>query len=198
MRETITAPHRNTDAGEEIPCAVRLKLPDSTRIHPVFNVSLLIHYKDPVSDPQAIRLPQPIDRLESAPRFEVQALVGHKWVKCGKRKRLILKVDWVGVCDDTWEPRSNLFEAIKSTLLEYEALHADLIASDKIACASPAPAIVQQDTEMVESVAEFAETEPGEITSGLPLPPPVHPVAEPTKRVRKKNPRYLQSCYMFE
>jgi len=217
---TVVAPFKDPDTDADVPCAVKLDLPDTTRIHPVFNVSLLIHWRNPVDDPLAIRVPQPVDWLEG---FEVSGIVGHKWVKCGKRRRLMFKVQWVGVCDDTWEPRVSLFGSIPDDVLAYEMRHADAILHDKSAATADdtdmTDAVQGDSTALVPvalvpaAVAPTGTAKPAkrvrfEDEAVLPPPPPLPgppplpvPPGDPVldgKRVRTRTPRYLQSCFLFE
>ena len=60
---------------------MKLNLPDSTKIHPVFHISMLKMYKDLVFDPKAQNIPQPLDWLQGEPNFAVEFLVAHRFVK---------------------------------------------------------------------------------------------------------------------
>ena len=120
---TITAPY-HTNGLASAPIAAKLDLPATTRIHPVFHVSLLCHWKDPVLDPSAQVLPQPLDWLDGNPEFQLEALLDHKWIKTGGRKRLFFLVKWAGfLADNTWEAKSSLLTSVPNDVHAYEQSH---------------------------------------------------------------------------
>ena len=87
--------------------AVRLKLPPTCKVHPVFHVSLLKPYKD---NGQPINTPELDFDQQGLPTFEAEAIVGEKTSKLrGKLTRYFL-VRWTGYGPehDTWEKEEDI------------------------------------------------------------------------------------------
>jgi len=87
--------------------AYELKLPDTMRLHPVFNISRLKQYKDgmvshPHREPSYTRPPPIIDTESGAALFEPESILACRG--SGARKRWLVK--WVGYPheENTWEP----------------------------------------------------------------------------------------------
>ncbi|KAJ9517139.1 hypothetical protein QJQ45_009105 [Haematococcus lacustris] len=99
--------------------AVKLTLPPAmSRIHPVFQVSLLRPYEGNFG-----RLPPTeLGWLDDSPQYEVERIVNHRHVRAGKAKEYLIK--WKGYedSDNTWEPASNLANAPDCVNL-YKAQH---------------------------------------------------------------------------
>jgi hypothetical protein len=97
--------------------AYELQLPDSMRVHPVFNISRLKQYKDgmishPLRDAPDSRPPPDIGHEDGVERFEVERIVECRGV--GARKRWLVK--WVGYppWESTWEPLANIAGAVEA------------------------------------------------------------------------------------
>ena len=95
--------------------AYKLKLPDSVKLHPVFNVSQLRPYNDPAGKfPGRTSDPSPPVVIDGETEYEVEAILLHKDVRgsTGRLRRQYL-VQWKGYSslDNTWEPVENLRNA---------------------------------------------------------------------------------------
>ena len=93
---------KDTEGKVAIVTACRVKLPDLMKIHPVFHVSLLKHYK---SDGQNIPV-QPLAFSEDgSPMWEVEHIMGEHIRKVYKKKVLEYLMHWkgFGAEQDTWE-----------------------------------------------------------------------------------------------
>ena len=91
--------------------AVRLALPPSTRVHPVFNVCDLRPFH---SEPGVTPSPPSDDPFVEKETGEITDIIGHK----GKGARRKWKVRW-DTGEETWEPRWSFIQ--KEMLQEYEA-----------------------------------------------------------------------------
>jgi hypothetical protein len=102
------------------PVAYKLELPESLRIHPVFHVSLLRPYKDPVSFPdRSPPIPPPLPvTIDDTPEYVVERILDHRT----RRHRLEYLVKWEGYpdYDASWEPGEHLANA-PEILREYKA-----------------------------------------------------------------------------
>jgi len=98
--------------------AIELELPDSTKIHPVVNVSRVQLYKSQVKGQKKIP-PKPAI-IEGEEEFEVEKILNKRMVR-GKEKFL---VRWKGYMagEDTWKNRENL-ENAKELVEEFEREH---------------------------------------------------------------------------
>jgi len=88
------------------PNAMKLKLPDSLKVHDVFHVSLLSPYR---SDGK--RQPPPLPELvDNELYYEVDSIDKHRDRKVGRRNRREYLVKWKGqdLSHCTWEPAANL------------------------------------------------------------------------------------------
>lgn len=95
------------------PVVVKLDLPAGLKMHNVFHVSLLRHYREG-TDCKAPPLPLVIKgQLE----YEVEHIVDHKSSKNGTK----YLIRWKGytAVDDTWEPEKNLANC-QEVLKEYQ------------------------------------------------------------------------------
>lgn len=80
--------------------AVRLKLPDSYKIHDVFHVSLVKPYHG------AMRHPPPCDFLQGEALWTVERLLNHR--KSRNKMEYLVKWEGFGEEHNTWEPDTNL------------------------------------------------------------------------------------------
>jgi hypothetical protein len=88
--------------------AVQLELPAGwTRVHNVFHVSLVRHYK---SDGKVVHFPPPPD-LENSP-YVVERVVTHRIRRGGKGKQYLVRWKGYGPERDTWETRARLAESL--------------------------------------------------------------------------------------
>ena len=95
--------------------AYRLRLPESVKLHPVFNVSQLRPYNDPAgSFPGRSVDPSPPVVVDGEEEYEVEAILLHRDV-AGRddRPRREYLVKWLGYSelDNTWEPEDHLNNA---------------------------------------------------------------------------------------
>ena len=95
--------------------AVKLKLPSSMRIHPVVNVSQIVHYKEQVKG-QKKEEGKPIE-VERVEEWEVEKILNKKKIR-GVVKYLIRWKSFT-VEGDTWERRENL-ENAEELIEEFE------------------------------------------------------------------------------
>ena len=105
--------------------AMRLSLPVDTRIQPVFRVSMLKHYKNPVDDPLARPIAQPLDWLEGNPEFFIDHIVSHRIVKQGKRSLVQYLLRWSSFNEDhdSYEPRGTVPPGTHNIFDDYDTLH---------------------------------------------------------------------------
>ena len=104
------------------PTTVKLELPSSIRVNPVFNVSVLKHYEAPTPEEldktlsdeheaSAVEEPPPSPPLpiidnDGHERFIVEKVLQHKF----HRKKTLFLVKWLGYDEPTWEPREFLLD----------------------------------------------------------------------------------------
>ena len=104
------------------PATVKLELPSSIRVNPVFNVSVLKHYQAPALEELGETLldeheasaveepppppPLPIIDNDGHERFIVEKVLQHKF----HRKKTLFLVKWLGYDEPTWEPREFLLD----------------------------------------------------------------------------------------
>ena len=104
------------------PTTVKLELPSSIRVNPVFNVSVLKHYEAPTPEEldetlsdeheaSAVEEPPPPPPLpiidnDGHERFIVEKVLQHKF----HRKKTLFLVKWLGYNEPTWEPREFLLD----------------------------------------------------------------------------------------
>ena len=99
--------------------AVRLRLPDTVRIHPVFHVSLLeLAADDPF--PWQTQPPPPPIEVDGEEEWEVERIVNSRF----RYRRLQYLVRWVGYDSPTWQPSEDL-EHLQDAVLEYHRLWPD-------------------------------------------------------------------------
>nr|XP_031857102.1 uncharacterized protein CI109_007532 [Kwoniella shandongensis]KAA5524173.1 hypothetical protein CI109_007532 [Kwoniella shandongensis] len=91
--------------------ACRLELPDTMRVHPVFNVILLRHFTPPQLPGQSYEPPGPVEVDEIGENYEVERIIDSRI----RRNRLEYQVEWLGYkgTDEhvSWEPAANLLGA---------------------------------------------------------------------------------------
>ena len=86
------------------PVAYQLALPPSSRVHPVFHVSLLKKALPP--DVQAHELPEELTE-EWELKVEPEDLLGLRYNKAGAAEALV-RWKHLPSCDDSWEPLTKL------------------------------------------------------------------------------------------
>ena len=98
--------------------AVKLALPPAlASLHPVLNIALVKRYVRMV-----IPAPDPVE-LDAGPEYEVQAILRHRSVGCGRRRREYL-VSFVGydAAHNEWLPAANLTNTL-DLLRAYQVAH---------------------------------------------------------------------------
>ena len=91
--------------------AVKLALPKSYRIHPVFHVSLLKPFEPGVP---GIPVPPDPEIVDGIPFFAAERILSHRVKKKGKRNFHEYLIKWEGFDDthNSWEPKANLTDAL--------------------------------------------------------------------------------------
>jgi transposase InsO family protein len=104
--------------------AYEIRLPSTTRIHNVFNVSLLHPYNAPKFAGQTEEPPGPVEITDDGEEFEVSNVVDSRLNS--RSKRLEYLVEWKGYegTDEqtTWEPAENL-DGAQDMIADYHRLH---------------------------------------------------------------------------
>ena len=98
--ESLVEPHGN---------AVRLKLPESYKIHPVFHVSLVRPFKADSTVPTIT--PHEPEIVDGVPHYKVETILAKRTRSKGRRRRVIeFLIKWLGYDDthNSWEPRDNI------------------------------------------------------------------------------------------
>ena len=105
--ESVIGTHRN---------AVRLQLPSSYKIHPVFHVSLLKPFKPGINSPSPLPLDPEI--VDGIPFYKVETILS-KRIRPGGRRRKVTEflIKWQGYDDshNSWEPRHNLTDDLRGS-----------------------------------------------------------------------------------
>jgi hypothetical protein len=85
----------------------QLELPHQWKVHNVFHASLLTPYIETELHGQNFPEPPP-EIIEGDPEFEVEQIVGSRWI--GKKKSLQYKIRWKGYppAHDSWEPAAQV------------------------------------------------------------------------------------------
>ena len=101
------------------PNAVRLRLPDTVQLHPVFHVSLLeLASDDPF--PGQVSPPQPPDIVDGEEEWEVERVLDSRHFY----NRLQYLVKWKGYDAPTWQPPADL-ENAQEAVREFHRLWPD-------------------------------------------------------------------------
>ena len=95
--------------------AVKLRLPSSMRIHPVVNVSQIVHYKEQVKGQK--KEEEKLVEVEGVEEWEVEKILNKKKIR-GVEKYLIWWKEFTAE-EDTWERRENLKNA-EELIKEFE------------------------------------------------------------------------------
>ena len=95
--------------------AVKLRLPSSMRIHPVVNVSRIVHYKKQIKG-QKVEEGKPVE-IEGVEEWEVEKILNKRKI----REVVKYLVRWKGFTaeGDTWERKENLKNA-EELIKEFE------------------------------------------------------------------------------
>jgi hypothetical protein len=101
--------------------AVKLKLPNSIKIHPVVNVSRIVLYRPQIKGQQT-KPTAPVE-IEGEQEWAVEKVLNAKWFR-GKKRYL---VRWKGFMAeaDSWEPEENLGNA-KELIEEFHQHYGEL------------------------------------------------------------------------
>jgi hypothetical protein len=96
------------------PVVYRLRLPDTYRMHPVFNLEHLRKYQVP--DPkfgERVKLPDTREYLKATEEYVVEAIIGHKITPRKEGNQRMFRVRWEGYgpTDDTWVSELDLRNA---------------------------------------------------------------------------------------
>ena len=93
------------DARLKTPYAVRLALPESMQVHPVFHVSLHEHAADDPVPGQRVELPPPVV-VDGEEEYRVDEVLDSR--EYGRWKKLQYLVKWSGYDRPTWEAAENV------------------------------------------------------------------------------------------
>ena len=94
--------------------AVRLALPNSYRVHPVFHVSMLRPYRNTGNFHP---LPPEPEVVDGVPFYAAEKILAHRVKRSGTRKVNEYLIKWQGYDDshNSWEPKQNLTDALLET-----------------------------------------------------------------------------------
>jgi hypothetical protein len=110
------------------PVAYKLALPATmSKVHPVFHVSLLTPYTDGGRVQPA---PAPVVLADGALDYEVEAVIGHRFVGRGRKLQYLIKFKGYGHEHNEWLPPANL--SCDDLVQEYLASAAYARSEDKI------------------------------------------------------------------
>ncbi|XP_035545952.1 uncharacterized protein LOC118348436 [Juglans regia] len=100
------------------PVAYKLKLPEGSRIHPVFHVSLLKQYREHDGHKEPTPLPPISD--EGIIELEPQAILDTRWIKHGGQllEESLVQRKHLPTEEATWEPTTALLDKFSHTILE--------------------------------------------------------------------------------
>lgn len=96
------------------PKVYRLRMSSKYPGSPVFNIDHLKKYvPSPPKFSERTLLPETRDHRPEEEEFDVEDIIGHKWVKAGRRREIRYLVRWEGYGPqyDTWEPTINVKNA---------------------------------------------------------------------------------------
>ena len=104
--------------------AYRLQIPDTWKVHDVFNEALLTPYHPPAFDNQGPPPPVPGDLGDDEEEHVVEAIINSKIAGRGRRRSMMFLVKWKGYPDTetSWEPEANLDNA-QEAIDDYYAAH---------------------------------------------------------------------------
>jgi len=104
------------------PVAVKLKLPPTLKIHPVFHVSLIRPWKDDTEFPEHKGDAAPVQVYPEDNQWLVDKLLDKRQQRVGRTWITKYLVRWLncGPEDDSWEPATNIEETL---IAEYESTH---------------------------------------------------------------------------
>lgn len=102
------------------PVAYKLQLPDATRIHTIFHVSLLKPYYQHEDAAIIPTTKLPPFTNEGVVMLEPQKILDMRWVKQGAKmiEQSLVQWKYIPVKEATWEPTSNMREMFPSLNLE--------------------------------------------------------------------------------
>ena len=96
------------------PNAVRLRLPEHLKVHPVVHVSMTtLHRRAPPHlTPDVPPHPEPVGELDGEPLYAVQEIMAHK--RAGRGYRFLTRYSGQQQSDAGWEPTSMFVDSDKS------------------------------------------------------------------------------------
>ena len=177
------------------PVAYKLDLPTSTKIHPVFHVSLLKPYNDPDVVHASKPLPAPLDWLDGIPTFEVNKILNHKEVLSGRKRSVAYLVSWKGFDEehDSWEPYANLKIDIPELVAAYDAQHTITHTIPRVAKPQPAAKGKSKPDALHKQLSSPPTPQtPSEVTDATTIPlslPPVPLPLAPTRGKKQATPK---------
>ncbi|KIK13512.1 hypothetical protein PISMIDRAFT_17930 [Pisolithus microcarpus 441] len=104
------------------PVAVRLHLPDTWHVHPVFHTGRLLPYHE-TAEYGIPDLPLPPEVVDDKVEWEVESILNHKNTGRGHQAHRTYLVKWKGFThmDNSWEPESSLKDHADELLEHYDA-----------------------------------------------------------------------------
>ena len=104
--------------------AYRLDIPDTWKIHDVFNEALLTPYVPPAFANQEQPGPPPAETIDDEEKHVVEAVISSRIDGRGKKRSMRYLVKWKGYpeSENSWEPEANL-EHVAEAIEDYFKAH---------------------------------------------------------------------------